>query len=89
VPTVAEAGLPGYYAASWYGLMLPAGVPRTLVNTLSNQITAAMQAPAIRDSMLRQGFEPMGDKPDEFRKFLGEEIVRWEKVVKQAGIKPE
>ena len=48
-----------------------------------------MEVPAIRDGMLKQGFEPVGNKPDEFKKFIGEEIPRWEKVVKNASIKPE
>lgn len=88
VPTIAES-LPGYYAASWYGLLLPAGVPKAVVDSLSKEIVAAMEVPAIRDGMLKQGFEPVGNKPEEFRKFIGEEIPRWEKVVKNAGIKPE
>lgn len=89
VPTIAESGVPGYYAASWYGLLLPAGVPKAAVDTLSKEIVAAMKVPAIRDGMLKQGFEPVGDTPAEFKKFIGEEIPRWEKVVKNAGIKPE
>jgi tripartite-type tricarboxylate transporter receptor subunit TctC len=48
-----------------------------------------MKVPAIRDGMLKQGFEPVGDTPAEFKKFIGEDIPRWEKVVKNAGIKPE
>lgn len=88
VPTIAES-LPGYYAASWYGLMLPAGVPKPVVDALSKEISVAMEVPAIRDGMLRQGFEPVGNKPEEFKKFISEEIPRWEKVVKNAGIKPE
>ena len=88
VPTIAES-LPGYYAASWYGLLLPAGVPKPVVDTLSKEIVAAMEVPAIREGMLRQGFEPVGNTPAEFAKFIREEIPRWEKVVKTAGIKPE
>jgi tripartite-type tricarboxylate transporter receptor subunit TctC len=89
VPTIAESGLPGYYAASWYGLMLPAGVPKPVADALSKEIVGAMEVPAIRDGMLKQGFEPVGNTPAEFAKFLREEIPRWEKVVKNAGIKPE
>lgn len=89
VPTIAEAGVPGYYAASWYGLLFPAGVPKTALDTLSREIVAAMDAPAIRDGMIKQGFEPVGNTPAEFRAFLAEEIPRWERVVKAAGIKPE
>jgi tripartite-type tricarboxylate transporter receptor subunit TctC len=89
VPTLAEAGLPDYYAASWYGLLLPAGVAKPVVDALSREIVAAMQVPAIRDSMVRQGFDPVGNTPDEFARFIREEIPRWERVVKNAGIKPE
>jgi tripartite-type tricarboxylate transporter receptor subunit TctC len=89
VPTLAEAGLPGYYAASWYGLLLPSGVPKLVVDVLSKEIVAAMQVAAVRDSMVRQGFEPVGNTPDEFSRFIREEIPRWERVVKAAGIKPE
>ena len=89
VPTIAEAGLPGYYAASWYGLLLPAGTPRAVVGTLSKEIVAIMKVPDVREKMLAQGFEPVGDTPEGFAKFIREEIARWEKVVKSAGIKPE
>jgi len=89
VPTIAEAGLPGYYAASWYGLLLPAGTPRGVVGTLSKEIVAIMRVADVRDKMLAQGFEPVGDTPEQFAKFIREEIARWEKVVKSAGIKPE
>jgi tripartite-type tricarboxylate transporter receptor subunit TctC len=88
VPTIAEAGIPGYYAASWYGLLLPAGAPQAVLDTLSREIGTAMQAPAIREGMNRQGFEPVGNAPAEFGKFIAEEIPRWEKVVRDAGIKP-
>ncbi len=89
VPTIAEAGLPGYYAASWYGLLLPAGVAKTNIDVLAREIAKIMQAPDIREKMLAQGFEPVGDSPAQFSKFIGKEITRWEKVVKAAGIKPE
>jgi len=89
VPSIAEAGVPGYYAASWYGLLLPAGTPTAVVNTLSKEIVAAMEVSAIRDGMNRQGFEPVGNEPEEFAKFIREEIPRWDKVVKAARIKPQ
>jgi tripartite-type tricarboxylate transporter receptor subunit TctC len=88
VPPIAD-GVPGYDVASWFGLLLPAGVPKPVVDALSKEIVAAMEVPAIRDGMLKQGFEPVGDTPAEFAKFIREEIPRWEKVVKGAGIKPE
>ena len=89
VPTIAEAGLPGYYAASWYGLLLPAGVPNSIVDALAKPITDIMRAPDVRDKMLAQGFEPVGNTPAQFAQFIREEIPRWDKVVKAAGIKPE
>ena len=89
VPTIAEAGIPGYYAASWYGLLLPANVAKPVVDTLAKEISTAMEVPAIRDSMTRQGFEPVGNRPAEFAKFIREEIPRWERVVRNANIKAE
>jgi tripartite-type tricarboxylate transporter receptor subunit TctC len=89
VPTIAEAGLPGYYAASWYGLLLPAGTPKPVVDALSKEVVAVMRVPDVREKMLAQGFEPVGDTPEQFSKFIREEISRWEKVVRNAGIKPE
>ena len=89
VPTIDEAGLPGYYAASWYGLLLPVGVPKTTIAVLAKQIGIVMRAADVKEKMLSQGFEPVGDAPAEFAKFIREELPRWEKVVKSAGIKPE
>ena len=89
VPTIDEAGLPGYYAASWYGLLLPVGVPKTTIALLAKQIGIVMRAADVKEKMLSQGFEPVGDAPAEFAKFIREELPRWEKVVKSAGIKPE
>jgi tripartite-type tricarboxylate transporter receptor subunit TctC len=89
VPTIDEAGLRGYYAASWYGLLLPAGTPDSVVGVLAKGIEASMRAPDVRDKMVAQGFEPIGNSPVEFAKFVREEIPRWEKVVKNAGIKGE
>ena len=89
VPTIDEAGLPGYYAASWYGLLLPVGVPKTTIALRAKQIGIVMRAADVKEKMLSQGFEPVGDAPAEFAKFIREELPRWEKVVKSAGIKPE
>ena len=89
VPTIAEAGLPGYYAASWYGLMVPAGTPNSTIDILAKQIGTIMRVPEVKEKMLAQGFEPVGDTPAQFGKFISEEILRWEQVVKRAGIKPE
>jgi tripartite-type tricarboxylate transporter receptor subunit TctC len=89
VPTIAEAGVPGFYAASWYGLLLPTGTPKAVTDNLAKEIGTIMRTPDIRDKMLAQGFEPVGNTPAEFAKFIREEMPRWEKVVKAAGIKGE
>ena len=89
VPTIAEAGLPGYYAASWYGLLVPQGTPRAIVDALAAQTTAAMRSPDINKQMLAQGFEPVGNTAAEFAQFIAGEIPRWERVVKNAGIRGE
>jgi tripartite-type tricarboxylate transporter receptor subunit TctC len=89
VPTIAEAGLPGYYAASWYGLLLPRGVPRDIVKRLALETGNAMRAPDIKERMTRQGFDPVGGTPEQFAGFMREEIKRWERVVKTAGIKAQ
>jgi tripartite-type tricarboxylate transporter receptor subunit TctC len=89
VPTIEEAGLKGYYAASWYGLLMPRGVPRETVARLAQEVGKAMQAPEIRERMMNQGFEPVGGTPEEFSRFIGEEIPRWARVVKAAGLKPQ
>ena len=89
VPTIEEAGVPGYYAASWYGLLLPAGTPANVVDTLAREVSATMASQDIREKMLREGFEPVGNGPEHFSKFIREEIPRWDKVVKTAGIKPQ
>jgi tripartite-type tricarboxylate transporter receptor subunit TctC len=89
VPTIDEAGLRGYYAASWYGLLLPAGAPKPVLDALAREIGSAMRAPEVREKMLAQGFEPVGNTPAEFLKFLAAEIARWDKVVTAAGIRGE
>ena len=89
VPTLEEAGLKGYYAASWYGMLLPAGTPKNVVDILSREIVAQMRTPEMRETLARQGFEPAGGSPEQFNTFIREEMLRWVKVIASAGIKPE
>ena len=89
VPTIDESALKGYDAASWYGLFMPAGVPKNAVATISREVVKIMQAPDIRNRFMADGFEPAGMGPEEFARYLRGEIVKWEKIVKAAGIKPE
>jgi tripartite-type tricarboxylate transporter receptor subunit TctC len=87
VPTVAEAGLPGYEATIWLGLMAPAGTPRPVLEKLNTEINKVLNAPEVKESWTKQGAVPMGMTIDQFDKFLREDIVKWEKIVKLSGAK--
>ena len=89
IPTVDEAGLSGYDASSWYGLFVPAGIPKDVLNVLGKQIVKIMQVQEVRERFASEGFEPVGNTPEQFAKFMREEIVKWGKIVKNAGIKGE
>jgi tripartite-type tricarboxylate transporter receptor subunit TctC len=87
VPTVAEAGVPGYEAGIWLGLMAPAGTPRPILERLNAEINRIINAPDVRDNWTKQGAIPMGMTIEQFDKFLRDEIVKWAKVVKVSGAK--
>ena len=89
VPTIDESALKGYDAASWYGLFMPAGSPKNAVAAISREVVKIMQAPDIKERFMADGFEPAGLGPDEFSRYLRAEIVKWEKIIKAAGIRPE
>jgi tripartite-type tricarboxylate transporter receptor subunit TctC len=85
VPTVAEAGVPGYDAVIWLGIMAPVGTPRAIIDRLNSEITRAVQAPDTRSAWAKQGAVPMVMTPDEFGQFLREDIDKWARVVKISG----
>jgi tripartite-type tricarboxylate transporter receptor subunit TctC len=85
VPTVSEAGLPGFDVTSWYGIFAPAALPVNLVTKVNGDITAILQAPDIKDRLERLGAEPSPQSPEEFARFVREEIAKWAKVVKASG----
>src|SRR5262245_49269678 len=87
VPTLAEAGVPGYEAGIWLGLMAPAGTPRPILERLNTEITKVITAPEAKDNWLKQGAVPMPMTLDQFDRFLREEIVKWAKIVKISGAK--
>lgn len=90
IPTIAEAGLPGYEAAQWYGLLAPAGTPREIVIRLHAGVVRALQDPAVRKRFVDDGAEPTPSAtPEEFAALIQAEIAKWAKVVKAAGIQPE
>jgi tripartite-type tricarboxylate transporter receptor subunit TctC len=89
VPTINESGVPGYDAASWYAVFAPAGTPKPAVAFVGKEIVRVMAMPEVRGRFANDGFEPAGFGPAEFGKFLRAELVKWDKAIKAAGIKPE
>jgi len=89
VPTVAEAGVPGYEASIWLGIMAPAATPPAIVDTLNAEIAKVVNRPDIRAAWAQQGAEPMVMRPAEFDKFLRADIEKWAKVVQISGAKIE
>jgi len=90
IPTIAEAGFPGYEAVQWFGLLAPAGTPRDIVAKLHGAVVQALQDPAIRKRFISNGAEPTpSSSPEAFGKLIQSEVTKWAKVAKEAGIKPE
>jgi len=87
VPTLSEAGVPGYEATIWLGLMAPAGTPRPILEKLNAEINRVVNAPEMTEAWARQGAVPMAMTLEQFDKFLREDIVKWAKVVKESGAK--
>jgi len=89
LPTVAEAGLPGYQANTWYGLHAPAGVPPAVIEKINRLTRAALAQPAPKQRLIAQGLEPADTTPAQFAAFQQAEYEKWGKVVRDAQIKPE
>ena len=87
VPTISEAGVPGYEATIWLGLMAPAGTPRPILEKLNAEVNKIINAPDVKETWGKQGAVPMGMSVDEFGKFLHEDIAKWSKLVKATGMK--
>ena len=87
VPTIAEAGVPGYEATIWLGLMAPAGTPRPVLEKLNTEVNRIINAPDVKETWAKQGAVPMAMPLDEFGKFLREDIAKWAKLVKATGMK--
>ncbi len=85
VPTVAEAGAPGYESTGWFGMVAPAGTPAAIVAHLNAELVAALNDPAIRASMLGLGVEPAPGGADEFGETIKSEIQKWAGVIKLSG----
>jgi tripartite-type tricarboxylate transporter receptor subunit TctC len=89
VPTMAAAGVPGYEAVIWLGVMAPKGTPPAIVNRLNSEIQKIVLRHEVRDEWAKQGAVGMQMTPEEFSRYVAEDIVKWERVVKLSGAKPD
>jgi len=88
VPTVAAAAnLPNYEASSWFGLLAPASTPPEIIHRIQQEVAKSLSSPAVRERLMAQGAEPVGNTPDQFAAFIRAEHTKWAKVVKDSGAK--
>lgn len=86
VPTIAEAGVPGYEVEGWFGFFAPAAVPKPIIDRLNKEVVAMLKDPKVKEKLLTQGAEPVGGTPEEFAAFVRKEHDRWAKIIAEAGI---
>jgi len=89
VPTLAEAGVPGYEATSWQGVVVPAGTPRGIVNRLQTEIARALQSPEVMERLAAEGSTAGGITPEAFAAYIKSETAKWAKVVKMSGARAD
>jgi tripartite-type tricarboxylate transporter receptor subunit TctC len=88
VPTFAEDGFPGFDAYAWWGIFAPAGTPKPIVDRMYGELTKVLAQPAVKDKLTQQGMDIVAGPPDALAQFVGREIERWAKVVRENRIKP-
>ena len=89
LPTIAEAGVPGYEVQAWNGIVAPAGTPKEIVAKLNRAIVEIVATKEFRDRISAQGFEPESSSPEEFAELIQRDILKWAKVIKDSGAKPD
>jgi tripartite-type tricarboxylate transporter receptor subunit TctC len=89
LPTIAEAGVPGFQVSGWFGLFAAAKTPARIVNKLNQEVGLIMQQPDVRERMAVLAIEPVGGPPDDLRKWVARETEVWGKVIRDAGVKVE
>jgi tripartite-type tricarboxylate transporter receptor subunit TctC len=87
LPTVAESGLPGFDISTWFGIFVPAGTPKPVVDRLHDEFVKALAAPDVREKMINLGAEPVGNTPEEFAAYVKAEAAKYAKLVKASGAK--
>ena len=89
IPTIAEAGVPGYESLAWYALLAPTGTPREIISQLNMDVVGVLRAQSVRDRLGNEGIEVVASSPDELAAYIRSEMVKWAKVVKAAGIQAQ
>ena len=89
VPSIAEAGVPGYEATQWFGVLAPAGTPRAIVERLHQETSRALRSAEVKERIIGEGMEVVASTPEEFAAYIKSETEKWKKVIKSAGIKPQ
>jgi tripartite-type tricarboxylate transporter receptor subunit TctC len=89
VPTVAEAGVPGYVSSAWFGLVTPAATPKDVINKISTETARILQLPDVKPRLAEQGAEPIGSTPEQFSAHIKAEIAKWAKVIKEANVEQQ
>ena len=89
VPTVAESGVPGFDASSWFGLTGPAGLPRDIAQKIALDVARILKGPELRERFVSQGADPVGSTPDEFAEHMKSETAKWARLVKASGAKAD
>jgi tripartite-type tricarboxylate transporter receptor subunit TctC len=87
VPTIAEAGVPGYEVTSWFGILAPKGTPPDIVAKLNGEVVKILESPETKKRILEQGAEPVGGTPERFAALIKSEVPKWAKLVKDSGAK--
>ncbi len=88
IPTMAEEGMPGFLVSTGFGLFVPAGTPRSIIDKLHGAVVRTLKMPEVKKRLAEQGADPVGSTPEEYEAFVRSEIAKWLKVVKEAGIQP-
>jgi tripartite-type tricarboxylate transporter receptor subunit TctC len=89
LPSISEAGLPGYEATQWFGILAPAGTPRPIIDRVNQDVTAALRSAEVKQHLASEGAEVVASTPEQFAEYLRSETTKWAKVIKAAGIKPQ
>lgn len=89
IPTAAEAGVPGYEASSWFGVMAPAGTPKEIISRLNAEFVGQLRTPDMHEKLAANGTEIVASTPEQFSSYIASEIAKWGKVVKAAGVKAD